>query len=130
MSSVATANGDTTIVGVYISTLSPGSEKSLRFSYHCGLASRLREGEKFNHRVIQKITTNEAGKNTILTSIILSASGAMGPLTVAFLKDVYAKAKDHTINLHIMARQPHPDPNHAPQLAPRPPAAASPNQVA
>ncbi len=34
------------------------------------------------------------GNNTIFTLlIVLSASGAMGPSTVAFLKDVYAWAK-------------------------------------
>ena len=53
---------------------------------------RAREQEKRSHRVIQKIT-NEAGNTTIFTPIVLSASGAMGPSTVAFLKDVYARAK-------------------------------------
>ncbi len=31
--------------------------------------------------------------NTIFTPIVLSASGAMGPSTVVFLKDAYARAK-------------------------------------
>ena len=100
----------------------------------------------------------------------------MGPSTVAFLKDVYARAKaagkfnmkqqpdmkftwntmvastywdmrlsvactatdaefqnriiirDHTMNLPVVARQPHPDPNHAPHTAPRPPVAGAPNR--
>ena len=138
---------------------------------------RAREQEKRSHRVIQKIT-NEAGNNTIFTPIVLSASGAMGPSTVAFLKDVYARAKaagkfnmkqqpdmeytwntmvassywdmrlsvactatdaefqnriiirDHTMNLPVVARQPHPDPNHAPHTAPRPPVAGAPNRRA
>ena len=101
----------------------------------------------------------------------------MGPSTVAFLKDVYARAKaagkfkmpqqpdmkytwntmvassywdmrlsvactvtdaefqnhiirDHTMNLPVVARQPHPDPNHAPHTAPRPPFAGAPNRRA
>ena len=32
---------------------------------------------------------------------------------------------DHTMNLPVVARQPHPDPNHAPHTAPRPPARRS-----
>ncbi len=63
----------------YISTLSPA-------------LLRARDQEKRSHRVIQKIT-NEAGNNTIFTPIVLSASGAISPSTVAFLKDVYARAK-------------------------------------
>ncbi len=102
----------------------------------------------------------------------------MGPSTVAFLKDVYTRAKaagkfkmtqqpdmectlsamvassywdmrlsvectmtdaefqnrivirDHTMNLPVVARQPHPNPNHAPHTAPRPPVAGAPNRRA
>jgi hypothetical protein len=53
---------------------------------------RAREREKRSHRAIQKIT-NEAGNTTAFTPIVLSASGAMGPSTVAFLNDVYARAR-------------------------------------
>jgi hypothetical protein len=102
----------------------------------------------------------------------------MGPSTVAFLKDVCARAKaagkfkmsqqpdmkytwstmaassfwdmrlsvactatdaefqnriiirDRTLNLDVVARQPHPDPNYAPHTAPRPSVAAAPNRRA
>ncbi len=37
---------------------------------------------------------------------------------------------DNTINFPVVARQPHPYPNHAPHTAPRPPAAAAPNRLA
>ena len=33
---------------------------------------------------------------------------------------------DHTMNLPVVARQPHPDPNHAPHTALRPPVAGAP----
>ena len=97
----------------------------------------------------------------------MSACGAMGPSMVAFLKEVYGRAKsadkflmsqqsalkyswntmvassfwdmrlsiacaatdaefqnriilhDNTLNLHVVARQPHPDPNYAPHKAAR-----------
>ncbi len=38
--------------------------------------------------------------------------------------------RDHTMNLPVVARQPHPDPNHAPHTAPRPPVAGAPNRRA
>ena len=80
-----------------VSVATVGSGTSLARTSRAGLDSvtallRAREQEKRNHRVIQKIT-NEAGNTTIFTPIVLSASGAMGPSTVAFLKDVYARAK-------------------------------------
>jgi hypothetical protein len=53
---------------------------------------RARERENRGHRVIQEII-NETGNNTTFTPIILSASRAMGPSMVAFLKHVYARAK-------------------------------------
>jgi hypothetical protein len=191
---VTAADGDTTIADVVyfdslsgertileVSVVTVGSDTSLARISRAGLDSvtallRAREQEKRSHRVIQKIT-NEAGNNTIFTPIVLSASGAMGPSTVAFLKDVYARAKaagkfnmkqpdmkytwntmvassywdmrlsvactatdaefqnriiirDHTMNLPVVARQPHPDPNHAPHTAPRPPVAGAPNRRA
>ena len=38
--------------------------------------------------------------------------------------------RDHTMNLPVVARQPHPDPNHAPHTVPRPPVAGAPNRRA
>ncbi len=38
--------------------------------------------------------------------------------------------RDHTMNLPFVARQPQPDPNHAPHTAPRPPVAKAPNRRA
>ena len=38
--------------------------------------------------------------------------------------------RDHTMNLLVVARQPHPDPNHAPHTAQRPPVAGAPNRRA
>ncbi len=38
--------------------------------------------------------------------------------------------RDHTMNLPVVARQSHPDPNHAPHTAPRPPVAGAPNRRA
>ena len=100
---VTAADGDTTIADVAYLTLSLRGASNLGgFSCHCGIrhstcpdragmdsvtALLTREQEKRSHRAIQKIT-NEAGNKTIFTPIILSASGATGPSTVAFLKDV------------------------------------------
>jgi len=116
--------------------------------------------DKRNHSVVQMLL-NEAGYHTIFTPIVMSACGAMGPSMVAFLKEVYGRAKeadkflmsqqpalryswntmvassfwdmrlsiacaatdaeihnriilhDNTLNLPVVARQPHPDPNYA-----------------
>ena len=38
--------------------------------------------------------------------------------------------RDHNTNLPVVARQPHPDPNHAPHTAPSPPVAGAPNRRA
>ena len=131
---------------------------------------RAREDEKRNHSVVQRLL-NEAGNNTNFTPIVMSACGAMGPSMVAFLKEVYGRAKeadrflmsrqpalkhswntmvassfwdmrlsmcaatdaeyqnriildDNTLNLPVVARQPHPDPNYAPYSAARRVAAA------
>jgi len=46
---------------------------------------RAREDEKRNHSVVRRLL-NEAENNTIFTPIVMSASGAMGPSMVAFLK--------------------------------------------
>ena len=56
------------------------------------LLLRAREREKRSHHAIQRIRS-EIGNNTTFTLIALSASGAMGPSTAAFLKDVYERAK-------------------------------------
>ncbi len=79
-----------------VSVVIVGSDTSLARISRAGMGSvtallRAREQDKRSHRVIQKIT-HEAGNNTIFTPIVLSASGAMGPSTVAFLKNVYARA--------------------------------------
>jgi hypothetical protein len=98
------ADGDTTIADVAyfdslsgeraileVSVVTVGSDTSLSRTSRAGMDSviallRAREQEKRSHRAIQKIT-NEAGNNAIFTPLVLSASGAMGPLTVALLKD-------------------------------------------
>ncbi len=101
---VTAADSDTTIATGYIFTLSLSGERAIlevsvvtvEFDTSLARISRAgvsrREQEKRSNRAIQKIT-NEAGNKTIFTPIILSASGAIGPSTVAFLKDVYARAK-------------------------------------
>ena len=47
---------------------------------------------------------NEAGNNTIFTPIVMSACGAMGPSMVAFLKEVYGRAKE--ADKFLMSQQP------------------------
>jgi hypothetical protein len=51
-----------------------------------------RERQKSNHSVIQRILS-EQGNNTVFNPIVMSASGAMGPSMVRFLKGVYKSAK-------------------------------------
>ena len=187
---VAAADGDTLNADVVyfdpssgervileVSVVTVGSDTSLGRTAREGLEAvtallRAREQEKRNHRVIRKLL-NEAGNNTIFTPIVMSASGAMGPSMVAYLKDIYARAKaadkfsmgkqsamvctwnttaastywdmrlsvacaatdaefqnriimrDNTLNLPVVARQPHPNPNFAPHAAARPAAAAA-----
>jgi hypothetical protein len=132
-----------------------GSDTLLARTSRAGLGSvpallRAREQETRSHRVIQKIT-NEARNTIVFTPIVLSASEAMGPSTVTFLMvassywdrrlSVACTAtdaefqnriicRDHTMNLPVVARQPLPDPNHAPHTAPRPPVAGAPNRGA
>ena len=142
-----------------------GSDTSLGRGARAGLDGvnaqlRAREEDKRNHSVVQRLL-NEAGNHTIFTPIVMSACGAMGPSMVAFLKEVYGRAKeadkflmsqqpalkhswntmvassfwdmrlsiacaatdaehqnriilhDNTLNLPVVARQPHPDPNFA-----------------
>ena len=159
-----------------VSIVTIGSDTSLGRGARAGLDGvnaqlRAREEDKRNHSVVQRLL-NEAGNNTIFTPIVMSACGAMGPSMVAFLKEVYGRAKeadkflmsqqpalkhswntmvassfwdmrlsiacaatdaeyqnriilhDNTLNLPVVARQPHPDPNYAPHTAARRVAAA------
>jgi hypothetical protein len=148
-----------------VSIVTIGSDTSLGRGARAGLDGvnaqlRAREEDKRNHSVVQRLL-NEAGNHTIFTPIVMSACGAMGPSMVAFLKEVYGRAKeadkflmsqqpalrhswntmvassfwdmrlsiacaatdaehqnriilhDNTLNLPVVARQPHPDPNFA-----------------
>jgi len=159
-----------------VSIVTIGSDTSLGRGARAGLDGvdaqlRAREEDKRNHSVVRRLL-NEAGNNTIFTPIVMSACGAMGPSMVAFLKEVYGRAKatdkflmsqqpalkhtwntmvassfwdmrlsiacaatdaeyqnriilhDNTLNLPVVAQQPHPDPNHAPHAAARRVAAA------
>ncbi len=64
---------------------------------------RAREEEKRNHGVVRRLL-NEAGNNTIFTTIVMSACGAMGPSMAAFLKQAYGRAKD--ADKFLMSQQP------------------------
>ena len=57
---------------------------------------------KRNHSVVRRLL-NEAGNSTIVTPIVMSACG-MGPSMVAFLKEVYGRAKE--ADKFLMSRQP------------------------
>jgi hypothetical protein len=181
-SPVQAADGDSTVADVVyvdsasgrkvileVSIVTVGSDSAMAGSARAGLAGttallRAREEEKRNHSVIRKLL-NDSGNQTIFTPIVMSASGAMGPSMIAFLQDVYERAKeadkfdmrqqselrftwntmvassywdmrlsaacvatdaeyqnriiqrDQTLNFPVVARQPHPDPNHAPYYA-------------
>ena len=74
------------------------SETSLGRGARAGLVEvnaqlRAREEEKRNHSVVRRLL-NEAGNNTFFAPIVMSACGAMEPLMVAFLKEVYGRAKE------------------------------------
>ncbi len=62
-----------------------------------------REEEKRNHDVVRRLL-DEAGNNTIFTPIVMSACGVMGPSMVAFLKEVYGRAKGS--DKFLMSQQP------------------------
>ena len=64
---------------------------------------RAREDEKRNHSVVRRLL-NEAGNNTIFTPVVMSACGAMGPSMMAFLKEVYGRAKE--ADKFFMSQQP------------------------
>ena len=85
-----------------------GSDSSLAAGARAGLGGvraqlQAREREKRNHGVIQKVLS-DPGNNTIFTPIVLSASGAMGPSMVEFLKSVYERAQ--SVDKFDMRRQP------------------------
>ena len=74
-----------------VSIVTIGSDTSLGRCARAGLDGvnaqlRVHEEDKRNHSVVQMLL-NEAGNNTIVTPIIMSACGAMGP-SMAFLKEV------------------------------------------
>ena len=85
-----------------------GSDTSLGRGARAGLDGvnaqlRAREDEKRNHSVVRRLL-NEAENNIIFTPIVMSACGAMGPSMVAFLKEVYGRAKE--ADKFLMSRQP------------------------
>ena len=91
-----------------VSIVTIGSDTSLGRSARAGLDGvdaqlRAREEEKCNHGVVRRLL-NEAGNNTILTPIVMSACGAIGPSMVAFLKHAYGRAKD--ADKFLMSQQP------------------------
>ena len=93
---VDSASGQKVILEVSIVTV--GSDSAMAGSARAGLEGttallRARENEKRNHGVIRKLL-NDSGNQTIFTPIVMSASGAMGPSMIAFLQDVYARAKE------------------------------------
>ena len=91
-----------------VSIVTIGSDTSLGRGAQAGLDGviaqlRAREDEKRNHSVVWRLL-NEAGNNTIFTPIVMSACGAMGPSMVAFLKEVYGRAKE--ADKFLMSQQP------------------------
>ena len=91
-----------------VSIVTIGSDISLGRGARAGLDEvnaqlRAREEDKRNHSVVQMLL-NDAGNNTIFTPVVLSAYEDMGPSMVAFLKDVYGRAKD--ADKFLMSRQP------------------------
>jgi hypothetical protein len=110
-SPVQAADGDSTVADVVyidsasgrrvileVSIVSVGSDSAMAGSARAGLEGttallRAREEEKRNHGVIRKLL-NDSGNQTTFTPIVMSASGAMGPSMIAFLQDVYERAKE------------------------------------
>ena len=91
-----------------VSIVTIGSDTSLGRGARAGLDGvnaqlRAREEDKRNHSVVQRLL-NEAGNHTIFTPIVMSACGAMGPSMVAFLKEVYGRAKE--ADKFLMSQQP------------------------
>ena len=80
-----------------VSVVTIGSDTSLGRGARAGLDGvnaqlRAREEDKRNHGVVQRLL-NEAGNHTIFTPIVMSACVAMGSSMIAFLKEVYGRAK-------------------------------------
>ena len=80
-----------------ISIVTIGSGTSLSRGARAGLDGvnallRAPEEEKRNHDKVRRLL-DEAGNNTIVTPIVMTACGAMGPSMMAFLKVVYGRAK-------------------------------------
>jgi len=88
------------ILGVSIITI--GSDTSMGRSAQAGLNGvnaqlRARDKNNYNHSGIHGVVRwllSEAENNTIFTPIVMSACRAMGPSMVAFLKEVYGRAKE------------------------------------
>ena len=118
---MTSADGSSTVAGVVfldslsgqrvileVSVVTMGLDSSLTAgarAYLGGVRAQLqaRKREKRNHGVIQKVLS-DPGNNTIFTPIVLSASGAMGPSMVEFLKSVYERAQ--SVDKFDMRRQP------------------------
>jgi len=62
-----------------------------------------RGGKKRNHSAVQRLLI-EAGNNIIFTPVVVLACGAMDPSMVAFLKEVYGRAKE--ADKFLMLQQP------------------------
>ena len=91
-----------------VSIVTIGSDTSLGRGARAGLDGvnaqlRAREEDTRNHNVVQGLL-NEAGNHTSFTPIVMSSCGAMGPSTVAFLKEVYGRAKE--ADKFLMSQQP------------------------
>ena len=91
-----------------VSIVTIGSGTSLGRGARAGLDGvnaqlRVRVEEKRNHDVVRRLL-DEAGNNTIFTPIVMSACGAIEPSMVAFLKEVYDRAKG--ADKFLMSQQP------------------------
>ena len=82
-----------------------GSDTSLGRGARAGMdgSTHSCERAKRNHSVVRRVL-NEAGNNAFFTPIVISTCGAMGPSMVAFLKEVYSRAKE--ANKLLMSQQP------------------------
>jgi len=83
-----------------VSIVTIGSDTSLGIGARAGRDGvnaqlQAREEQKRNHSVVWRLL-NEAGNKTVFTPVVMSACGAMGPSTVAFLKEVFGRAKKPT----------------------------------
>ena len=95
-------------INLEVSIVTIGADTSLGRGARAGMDGvnaqlRAREEEKRNHSFVRRLL-NEAGNNTFFTPIVMSACGAMGPSMVAFLKEVYGRAKE--ADKFLMSQQP------------------------